>query len=106
MQRPKLRRTQAVQMVLRVLLDHLDDDELYGLRICAEAGLPSGTIHPMLARLKKLGLVEARREDVDPSVVGRPARHYYRLTPDGVQEARAALTRIQPAAPLHPRTAQ
>ena len=51
------------------------------------AGLPSGTIHPILGRLERLGWVESRWEDIDPSQAGRPARRYYRLTTDGIERA-------------------
>jgi DNA-binding PadR family transcriptional regulator len=79
----------------RVLESLLADPsvELYGIEIGDVAGLPSGTVHPILARLEGLGWLSSRWEDVDPSVVGRPARRYYRLTPDGVLAARSALGR-------------
>ena len=46
-----------------------------------------------LARLERLGWVESRWEDVDPSEAGRPVRRYYRLTTDGVELARDGLAR-------------
>jgi len=30
-------------------------EQRYGLDICAETGLPSGTIYPILARLERFG---------------------------------------------------
>jgi len=48
------RMTITTQLVLRALLAE-PTREMYGLEICAEAGLPSGTIHPILARLAGLG---------------------------------------------------
>jgi PadR family transcriptional regulator, regulatory protein PadR len=82
--------TIPTQLVLRVLLaDH--DRELYGIEIGDAAGLPSGTVHPMLARLEGIGWVESRWEDIDPRAAGRPARRYYRLSAQGVRCARAAL---------------
>lgn len=77
----------------RVLASLLGADELYGADVGREAGLPSGTVHPILARLEGLGWATSRWEDVDPSAEGRPARRYYRLTDDGRREARAALSR-------------
>jgi PadR family transcriptional regulator, regulatory protein PadR len=65
----------------------------YGLEICAAAGLPSGTIHPILARLERVGWLERFWEDVDPHEKGRPRRRYYRLNPNGIAEAQAALDR-------------
>lgn len=86
------RMTIPTQFVLRVLLANLDR-ELYGVEIGAAAGLPSGTVHPILARLEGLGWVTSRWEEVDPSVAGRPARRYYQIAPDGIEAARNALAR-------------
>jgi PadR family transcriptional regulator, regulatory protein PadR len=87
------RMTLTTQLVLRALLDH-PADELYGLEICAKAGLPSGTIHPILARLEKIAWLESRWEEADPREQGRPRRRYYRLSPDGAERARVALARV------------
>jgi PadR family transcriptional regulator PadR len=86
------RMTIPVQLVLRVLLED-PQREIYGRELGEAAGLPSGTIHPMLARLEAMGWLESRWEDIDASEAGRPARRYYRLTPDGAVRARDALTR-------------
>ena len=86
------RMTIPTQLVLRALLAE-PTRELYGLEIGSEAGLPSGTIHPILARLEGVRWVESRWEDVDPRAEGRPARRYYRLTSSGVEHARQALAR-------------
>ena len=64
---------------------------MYGLEIGTAADLPSGTVHPILARLEGVDWVESRWEDVDPREQGRPARRYYRLTATGVEAARQAL---------------
>jgi PadR family transcriptional regulator len=84
--------TMATQLVLRALLAD-PADELYGSEIGDAAGLMSGTVHPILARLEAAGWVDSRWEDVDPRAAGRPARRYYRLTGEGVQQARAALAK-------------
>ena len=86
------RMTISTQLVLAVLLGD-PAEERYGLEIGAEAGLPSGTVHPILARLEGLGWLESRWEDIDPSEQGRPPRRYYRLTGAGAASARAALSR-------------
>ena len=86
------RMTLPTQLVLRALLE-APGSERYGLEIGDTAGLPGGTIHPILARLERLGWVESRWEDIDPSEAGRPARRYYRLTTDGVEQARNRLAR-------------
>lgn len=84
--------TIPTQLVLRALLED-PSQELYGLQIGQAAGLPSGTVHPILARLEGVGWVESFWEDVDPRVEGRPARRYYRLTSSGADSARSALAR-------------
>lgn len=89
--------TLTTQLVLRALLEQ-PAKEMYGLEICAKAGLPSGTIHPILARLEKAEWLESWWEDAEPREEGRPRRRYYRLTQDGAVKARAALARAAAAA--------
>jgi len=84
------RMTIPTQLVLRALLEH-PTREMYGLEICQAAGLASGTIHPILARLERLGWLESRWEEIDPAKEGRPKRRYYQLSPDGAEQARHAL---------------
>src|SRR5690242_16325979 len=93
-----MRMTIPLQLVLQVLLDD-PDRQLYGLEIGAAAGLASGTVHPLLARLEANSWLESQWEDIDPSSAGRPARRYYRLTGQGADEARAALARIRARQP-------
>jgi len=87
---PGPRMTLPTQLVLRALLAE-PTQEMYGLQICQAAGLPSGTIHPILARFEGLGWLESHWEDVSPQEEGRPRRRYYRLTEDGAERARIAL---------------
>lgn len=87
------RMTLATQLVLGVLLAD-PSREHYGLELVGAAGLPSGTIHPILARLEGLGWLESSWEDIDPRAEGRPARRYYRLSAAGADSARAALARV------------
>lgn len=104
---PGLRMTLATQLVLRSMLAE-PTQETYGLQICQDAGLPSGTIHPILARLERVGWVESRWEDVVPQEEGRPRRRYYRLTEEGAERARIALAQAATSAsafPLRPRHA-
>jgi PadR family transcriptional regulator PadR len=88
MMRPRM--TLQTQLVLRALLEN-PAHERYGLELSVASGLPSGTIHPILARLEKLAWLESHWEDIDPAREGRPRRRYYRLSPDGAEQARIAL---------------
>ena len=93
-----MRMTIPLQLVLQVLLED-PDRELYGLEIGGAAGLASGTVHPLLARLEAHGWLESRWEDIDPSAEGRPARRYYRLTAQGAEDAQAVLARMRARRP-------
>jgi DNA-binding PadR family transcriptional regulator len=90
------------------------------LDLMRDTGHPSGTLYPILLRLQRAGWVEARWEEIDAAVAGRPARRYYRLTADGVVAARTAVaalyerlargydpkgTLAAPTVPLSPRSA-
>jgi DNA-binding PadR family transcriptional regulator len=63
----------------------------HGYALAKQTGLKSGTLYPILIRLADRGLVEARWQD-EP-LPGRPRRHLYRLTADGLATATAALDR-------------
>jgi PadR family transcriptional regulator, regulatory protein PadR len=61
----------------------------YGYELSRETGLKAGTLYPILMRLAKFSLLETkwiRTED------GVPPRHIYRLTPNGMELARAKQT--------------
>jgi hypothetical protein len=60
----------------------------YGEELARATGLPTGTVHPILARLAGWGWLEDE---------WRKGQHYYRLTDDGVVEAEAALARLETA---------
>ena len=89
------RMTLQTQLVLGSLLED-PQRERYGLELCADLGLASGTIYPILARLEQVGWVASAWED--PAVhesSGRPRRRLYRLTGDGVAGAGRALARTR-----------
>jgi PadR family transcriptional regulator PadR len=68
----------------------------HGYGIARDTGLKSGTLYPVLIRLADRGLVEARWEDEQPA--GRPRRHLYRLTAEGLAAAEGALARAPSSA--------
>jgi DNA-binding PadR family transcriptional regulator len=92
------RMTLTTQLVLRALLAE-PGAELYGAQIGEAAGLMSGTVHPILARLEAAGWVASRWEDIDPAQAGRPARRYYRLTADGADRSRSKLAQTRAPQP-------
>lgn len=64
----------------------------YGYELSRETGLKSGTLYPILMRLEKCGLLEARWIATDAGV---PPRHTYRLTANGSSFARARLAEVR-----------
>ncbi|MGR6916436.1 PadR family transcriptional regulator [[Actinomadura] parvosata] len=89
----RLRMTMPTQAVLRALLT-APERERYGLELGELAGLPSGTLYPILARLEQAGWVESRWEEPQTHVTeGRPRRRYYRITPDGAEQARETIAK-------------
>lgn len=57
----------------------------YGYDLSRNTGLKSGTLYPILMRMAERGLLETSWETVE---AGRPPRHLYRLTGDGLRYAR------------------
>ena len=98
-----VRVTTGVAQVLAVLLDDPRAGR-YGLELMRLTGQPSGTLYPILTRLQDAGWLRAEWEDIDPSVAGRPARRYYRLTAEGATLARVELAALY--ARLRPRRAR
>jgi PadR family transcriptional regulator, regulatory protein PadR len=56
------------------------------------AGLPSGTLYPLLARLQARGLVASAWET--PYQDGQRPRRYYQLTGEGIETARLELAQL------------
>ncbi|RYD28021.1 MAG: PadR family transcriptional regulator [Lysobacteraceae bacterium] len=62
----------------------------HGYELMKDTGVSSGTLYPLLIRMTEQGLLEA--EWREPSQVGRPPRHAYRLTTAGISLARTVAT--------------
>ena len=57
----------------------------HGYDLSRETGVASGTLYPLLIRLTERGLLEAEWRASER--VGKPPRHVYRLSPQGVELA-------------------
>ena len=84
------RLTYQTRVVLRILLESASEQQ-YGLEIARRAGLPSGTIYPILARLETAGWLASGWENIDEALEGRRKRRYYQLTGLGAREASAVI---------------
>jgi PadR family transcriptional regulator PadR len=91
MHRKQRRISNEVAAVLDVFLSE-PDRRWYGLELIRLAGIPSGSIYPILIRLEERGIL--RGESEDPALAaasGRRPRRYYRLASKGEDEARRLL---------------
>jgi PadR family transcriptional regulator, regulatory protein PadR len=83
----RTRRPSKQMLKLLAVLSAQAQQWRHGYELMKETGLFSGTLYPLLMRMSEQGLVEAQW--LEPTQPGRPARHIYRLTADGVALARA-----------------
>lgn len=67
----------------------------HGYDLSTEIGIKSGTLYPILMRLSDRGLLDSKWLPHDRT--GRPPRHVYRLTVQGVAFAREQLADWMPA---------
>jgi PadR family transcriptional regulator PadR len=80
----KLRRSPQTVVVLTEFLGGPEEWK-YGYDISRSTGLKSGTLYPILMRLADRSLLDTAWETAE---TGRPPRHMYRLTADGLRYAR------------------
>ncbi|MGA7341971.1 MAG: PadR family transcriptional regulator [Terracidiphilus sp.] len=81
----KLRLSPQTLLVLDAFLVEPEEWK-YGYDVSRNTGLKSGTLYPILMRLAERKLMETAWEPGDP---GKPPRHMYRFTPEGLRFARA-----------------
>ena len=74
----------------------------HGYELCRQLGLKAGTVYPILMRLAERGQVETAWETDPPS--GRPARHLYRLSGEGVRFAEELRTAVAAEIPRSSRS--
>src|ERR1700679_4248668 len=81
----KLRLSPQTLLVLDAFLQQVDEWK-YGYDLSRLTGLKSGTLYPILIRMSERKLLETEWETAEP---GRPPRHMYRFTPEGLKFAGA-----------------
>jgi DNA-binding PadR family transcriptional regulator len=78
--------------VLGFLVEQHGTGGVFGLEIIKATDFRGGTVYPILAELEKLGWVVGEWEDAELAAEQRrPRRRYYRLTGEGLVEAREYL---------------
>jgi PadR family transcriptional regulator PadR len=84
----RLRLSPQTLLVLDAFLVQAEEWK-YGYDLSKATGLKSGTLYPILMRMAERELLETQWEAGEP---GRPPRHMYRFTPDGLRFARASVS--------------
>ena len=81
------RSRQPSSQTTEVLLSLAQDPTIwrYGYELCQQIGLKAGSMYPILMRLADSGILETSWESDVPT--GRPPRHLYRLTGQGIEMA-------------------
>ncbi len=84
----RARRERALRRMASVFLAR-PDDQHYGFDTTQAAGISSGALYPLLARMEVDGWLESGWQD--PAPEGRRPRRWYRLTDLGKLEMAALL---------------
>jgi PadR family transcriptional regulator, regulatory protein PadR len=92
----KMRRSPQLVRLLAEFLRHKEEWR-YGYDVSRNTGLKSGTLYPILMRLADSRMLAAEWETMTEQ--GRPPRHLYKLTDDGLRYAREVVTAAS-AAPV------
>lgn len=80
------------------ILAAIHNGSRYGFDIVASTRMPSGTVYPTLARLRKRGLLTPSWEDPElAEAEGRPRRRYYVLSDTGIGVLEAEGWRLEEA---------
>jgi DNA-binding PadR family transcriptional regulator len=66
----------------------------HGYELSKATDLKSGTLYPILIRLSDLGYLDSRWKESE--LQGRPPRHVYRLTANGLAFAREQIQVVAP----------
>ncbi|MDB2439834.1 PadR family transcriptional regulator [Hellea sp.] len=74
-------RNRAPSQSTCLVLSELCQQPQYGYALMKKTGLKSGTLYPILMRLKDRGFLTSNWEE--PQILGRPPRQSYELTPNG-----------------------
>ncbi len=79
-----------------IFLSARHQSEFSGNDISRQLGISSGTLYPLLVKLKQAGMVDDRWEAEDPSSLGRPRRRFYRICGLGIRATEEKLRHLDP----------
>jgi len=71
----------AVKAVVRAIIQLRDEEEsIYGYEVAVRAGVASGVVYPILARLEREHCLSSTWEHEPDLEPGRPRRRVYQIT--------------------------
>lgn len=85
--------TPKMARVLKIFLEDPGQPR-YGFELMKLIDMASGSLYPMLAKLEGAGWLVRGKEDIDPHVVGRPARTHYTITGAAVSASHVQLAAL------------
>lgn len=91
----RIRRCSDQTLAVLAALTEQSRNWRHGYDLSSETGLKSGTLYPILMRLSDRGLLDSKWAPHERT--GRPPRHMYRLTAQGIAFAREQLAGYLPA---------
>jgi len=95
-----MKRNRPPSKSTRLVLAQLSLQPSYGYNLMKTTGLKSGTLYPILMRLKDRGLLSAQWEA--PEIAGRPTRQSYKFTAKGQAYAKEMLSPEEALSNLKP----
>lgn len=63
-----------------------------GADVMKYLNLPSGTVYPLLTRMTNSGWLNRELENVNPKLVGRPAKRFYQISNTGLKEGKKLIS--------------
>lgn len=89
----EVRLTLPILKVLRLMADQ--PHQWFGADIKRITNTSNGTLYRMLQHLESAGWLTSKWENIDPREVGRPRRHFYKITAIGKKHISKALNELQ-----------
>lgn len=69
-----------------------DKSSYCGSDVMRFLNLPSGTVYPLLTRMTNAGWLNRELENVNPKLVGRPAKRFYQISSTGLKEGKRLIS--------------
>lgn len=89
-------RISGKSLEILLFLSNSPQENFAGYSLSKTLGISSGTLYPLLVKLKEAGLLDSQWEDGDPQELGRPRRRYYKINGQGIVALNEKMRSIDP----------